>query len=142
MYKTILLIEDDPSLREIYTMALELDDYIVRSAVNGKEGLDLLTGQIDSFIPDCIVTDLRMPVMGGEKFIEILRTSYSERFARVPIIVCTGYGADVKSEWIYARLQKPISLDLLISTVELAIKKFSPTSQPTAPSPTKLSLES
>ncbi len=123
MNKKILLIEDDSSLREIYTMALELDGYEVKSAENGREGLAHLTDPSTSYVPDCIVTDLRMPVMNGETFIEIVRTSYADRFARVPIIVCTAYGADVKKEWIYSRIQKPLSLDLLISTVELAIRK-------------------
>jgi CheY-like chemotaxis protein len=125
MNKQILLIEDDSSLREIYSMALELDGYIVKTAVHGKEALTLLVGSGETYMPDCIVTDLRMPVMNGETFIEILRTSYAERFARVPIIVCTAHGANVNKEWIYSRIQKPLSLDLLISTVELAIRKFS-----------------
>ncbi len=123
MNKKILLLEDDSSLREIYSMALELDGYEVKAAQNGRDGLALLTDPATSYVPDCIVTDLRMPVMNGEKFIEIIRTSYAERFARIPIIVCTAYGAEVNKEWIYSRIQKPLSLDLLISTVELAIRK-------------------
>lgn len=124
MNKKVLLIEDDASLREIYSMALELDGYEVTSAENGREGLALLTNALTPYIPDCVVTDLRMPVMSGEKFIEVIRTSYGERFARVPIIVCTAFGGEVNKEWIFSRIQKPLSLDLLISTVELAIRKY------------------
>lgn len=121
MNKSVLLVEDDPSLREIYSMALELDGYQVKTAANGKEGLALLTDSSLAYIPDCIVTDLRMPVMNGETFIEIIRTSYRERLAGVPVIVCSAHGADVRSDWIYTRIQKPISLDSLIETVEAAI---------------------
>jgi CheY-like chemotaxis protein len=120
MNKRILIIEDDPSLREIYAMALELDGFIVTTAPNGKEALSLLTTP-GGVVPDCIVTDLRMPVMNGETFIEILRTTYPEKFSRVPIIVCTAYGAEVNNKWIYARIIKPIPLDLLVSTVEKAL---------------------
>lgn len=62
----VLVVEDEPMLRDVYVTLFKLQDYVVQSAVNGKDALDVL----GSFKPDVIVLDALMPVMGGIEFLE------------------------------------------------------------------------
>ncbi len=59
--KQVLLIEDDTTLRENTAELLELENYKVISASNGKEGLDLAKKEL----PDVIVCDIMMPKLDG-----------------------------------------------------------------------------
>ena len=59
--KHVLLIEDDGTLRENTAELLELENYKVSTAVNGKEGLDLAKKEV----PDVIVCDIMMPKLDG-----------------------------------------------------------------------------
>ncbi|WP_212006538.1 response regulator [Chitinophaga sp. HK235] len=88
MYKdyVILVLEDDSlnqiAIREaIKTMGIE--PYFVE---NGAEGLELLK-QIK---PDLIITDGKMPVMDGKKFLSILRASSDNNLRNIPVIVASG----------------------------------------------------
>jgi CheY-like chemotaxis protein len=65
----ILLVEDDPSLREIITEALGDDGYSVASADNGATALELARHEA----PDLAIVDLMMPRMDGEQFCSEVR---------------------------------------------------------------------
>ena len=78
----ILIVEDEPDLREIYRLLLERQGYQVRCAHNALEGLS----QLGKCLPDLIVSDLRMPGMSGHKFLGIVRRC----FPTVPVIVISG----------------------------------------------------
>lgn len=69
MNKSILLLDDSPSLRHMIKTALENAGYIVLEAINGLDGLT--KAQETTF--DCIVTDLKMPQMDGLAFIQELK---------------------------------------------------------------------
>lgn len=120
-HKSILVIDDDVSLREIFTMALELEGYEVTACEDGKEALDLLTNIEKHFVPDCIVTDLMMPRMSGNAFVEILKTVFPEKFAHVPIIVISAYGSHLNPAWIFEHLPKPVSLEALVASVQRSL---------------------
>lgn len=62
----ILIVEDDKALNSAYQMILEHEGYEVKTAFDGKDGLELAT----SFKPDIILLDLLMPIMGGISFLE------------------------------------------------------------------------
>jgi DNA-binding response OmpR family regulator len=84
---TVLVIEDDPDMREIEETALGGNGYEVVTAANGREGLDALSARR----PCVIVLDLMMPVMDGLTFL-------AERRKRglgedVPV-VCVSAGGD------------------------------------------------
>lgn len=68
IYK-IAIIEDDPSLVELYRQKFEIEGYNVQTASNGSEGLQL----IETFSPDIILLDLLMPVMSGIEMLHVLR---------------------------------------------------------------------
>lgn len=72
MAKTILLAEDDTPLRTFLSELLaEQGGFEVRAAANGKEALALVEGGL-AF--DALLTDRRMPLMGGEALIAALRS--------------------------------------------------------------------
>src|SRR4051812_18996239 len=61
----ILIVEDNLDIRESFKTVLELEGYLVETASNGKEALDIL-GRIS---PAVIFLDLNMPIMGGREFL-------------------------------------------------------------------------
>lgn len=64
--RRILVVEDDPVLREVYKTILSTQPYICDTAMNGKEALEKC--QTNSY--DLILLDLMMPVMNGIGFLE------------------------------------------------------------------------
>ena len=64
--KTILIVEDEPELAEIYQTLLKQEQYNVLVAHNGKEALKTAKSKE----PDLILLDLRMPIMDGVAFLE------------------------------------------------------------------------
>lgn len=64
--KKVLIVEDEAMLREAYEMVLKFHDYDVTTAANGLLALD----EIDRRLPDLILLDMLMPVMGGEQFLD------------------------------------------------------------------------
>ena len=64
----VLVVEDNPDLNELIAITLR-DRYQVHSAYNGQEGIDLAR----THRPDVIVTDVMMPVLGGEELVDLVR---------------------------------------------------------------------
>jgi two-component system response regulator MprA len=77
----VLVVDDDPQLREALARALELDGYTVATANNGAQALDGITHDR----PDVMVLDVMMPYVGG---LDVCRT-LRERRDRLPILVLT-----------------------------------------------------
>lgn len=119
--KKILLVEDDLSLLEIFTMALELKGYEVFQAKNGMEALEVIFEKDADSLPDCIVLDILMPHMNGNSFLNVLHNSYRSFFEDVPVIVCTAWKGEVNSKYVHKQIQKPVSLDYLTSVVDEAL---------------------
>jgi DNA-binding response OmpR family regulator len=67
--KRVLVVDDDPDIRELLFTALEDEGFEVVPAGNGQEALAI----IKTFRPDVIVLDLMMPVMDGWQFARELR---------------------------------------------------------------------
>ncbi|HEX6263239.1 MAG TPA: response regulator [Actinomycetota bacterium] len=82
--KTILLVEDDDSVRQLVRVTLELHDFDVVEASGAAEGLELL----ERHRPDAIVLDLMMPGMGGERLLTQLRAAPATR--DTPVVVVSG----------------------------------------------------
>lgn len=68
MLPSVMIVEDDEVIREIYVLKFELEGHKVVGAENGRVALDML----DSFQPNIILLDMMMPVMGGLEFMEHL----------------------------------------------------------------------
>jgi DNA-binding response OmpR family regulator len=82
--KTVLLVEDDDSVRQLVKITLEMNDYTVVEAEDGLEGLLLL----DLHRPDAVVLDLMMPDVGGERMLAQLRATPQSK--RTPVVIITG----------------------------------------------------
>ena len=95
----ILIVDDDPDLREFLRLMLTSMGFEVTSAANGQEALNDLEGHD----PDLILLDMKMPVMDGWEFCRVLEG----RDSRPPIVVLTaapdpaGRAAEVHAEgWL------------------------------------------
>lgn len=78
----ILIVDDEPSLRELGTTLLTAQGYEVRSAGDGFEALSALKQSM----PDIIISDLQMPNMNGFEFLSVVR----RRFPTIPVIAISG----------------------------------------------------
>jgi CheY-like chemotaxis protein len=110
---SILIVEDDQSIRETFKLALEVEGYTVFTASNGKEGLELLP-QMPR--PCLILLDLMMPVMDGWGFVDALDKSVA--LASIPVVVVTAFNEKAKSIRAKQIIKKPVDLDLLFVIVK------------------------
>lgn len=85
MSHSVLLIEDDQELRKLYRSILEKAGYTVSETANGAEALQFLL----NYTPDLIITDMLMPMLGGEAVIQRIRQMPALRNTR--LIVLTAY---------------------------------------------------
>ena len=122
MKKQILIVEDEPEIRECARLALIKAGYKVTLAGDGKEALDYIR---DNGSFDLIVTDLHMPVMGGFELIETLIGIGS----KIPVLVISGF----LEEGIIPKLQsldgsdilcKPFTLQELAKKVESILARM------------------
>jgi CheY-like chemotaxis protein len=109
----ILIVEDDPGIREILCLALELEGYAVATAADGHEGLETLKviGR-----PCLILLDLMMPVMNGWQFAEAIGKDVT--LAQIPIAVVTAYAERASSIKAQAVIRKPVDMDVLLKLVK------------------------
>ena len=115
----ILVIDDEKNIREGLQMALEDEGYEVLTAEDGADGLHKALSEM----VDLVITDLRMPGIGGQ---EILRRVTSET-PGVPVIVLTGHGTvetavEAMRMGAYDFLTKPLDLDRLSLLVKRALQ--------------------
>jgi PAS domain S-box-containing protein len=113
----VLLVEDEPSVRDITAKMLERLGYEVTATAAPKQALDLASG-LDF---DLLVTDLVLPGMNGQRLASELRS----RKADLRVVYVSGYARDgLKEEDLGQRiwfLQKPYSVDDLSRTVRSAL---------------------
>ncbi len=74
----ILVVEDDPALSDAFSIVLRKEGYEVVVAFNGKEALQ----KVEGAMPDLILLDLLMPIMGGKEFLEKFNNTND-----IPVIV-------------------------------------------------------
>jgi len=103
---TVLLFDDDASVREPLRRLLTEAGYEVRTASDGKEALELL--KTGGAIPELFLLDLMMPEMTGLELITTLRINPS--WADVPVVVLTGTrGYSAEELKVDAVLLKPFN---------------------------------
>lgn len=78
---TILVVEDDRELRQLFNRVLTQNGYFVREAKNGKEALDALEQEY----VDLIISDIMMPVMDGYELVRSLRDAEIQ----IPVLMIT-----------------------------------------------------
>ncbi len=118
--KKILVIEDDPNIREVLKLALDFEGYEVVTAQNGKEGIEKLDKNPTAGL---ILLDLMMPVMNGWEFVDELKSR--NQLGNVPIIVVSAYSERAKSIECSDFVLKPLELDSLLQSVKKNYKEMS-----------------
>lgn len=81
--RTVLLVDDSPSVRTVLRIALEREGYSVLEAEDGEAALEILDGRSMSVV----VSDLAMPRMDGMTFLRTL--SVHPRYKFTPVLVLT-----------------------------------------------------
>lgn len=84
----IAIIEDDPTISQMYRMKFEADGFEVHLAANGEIGVEL----VEKFHPDIILLDLQMPEMDGVEALRIIRGK--DWGKTVPVIILTNLGEE------------------------------------------------
>ena len=105
--KRILLVDDEPSVREAFRMMLMFDGHGVTEANDGAEALDLFTkGQFD-----LVATDFEMPVMKGNE----LAVRIKNLSPKQPILMITAYEKELgdSENPVDGILTKPFTMDNL-----------------------------
>lgn len=116
--QTILLIEDDPNIRDVISLALDFEGYEVIEAINGLEGWKHLEEGLE---PNLIILDLMMPVMNGWEFLD--KVKMQPKYNLYPIVVASAYSDKTVRFKNSPFLEKPIDLSTLIQTVKKYIKE-------------------
>ncbi|MEA5551079.1 response regulator transcription factor [Anabaena cylindrica UHCC 0172] len=117
MSAQLLLVDDEPGLREAVKEYLQESGFSVQTASNAREGWDLM----QQSTPDLVISDIMMPQVDGYQFLKQLRED--PRFQALPVVFLTakgmtgdriqGYQAGVD-----AYLPKPFDPDELVAIIE------------------------
>jgi DNA-binding NtrC family response regulator len=117
---SILVVDDDPDIREVLADRLESLGYRVLTAANGMEGLETLERQN----PQLVLLDIEMPGMNGLEMLGQIR----KREHDVPVIMITAYGTieravEAMKEGAYDFIPKPFEPDHVALIVSKALER-------------------
>ncbi len=115
----ILIVDDDPSLLRLLGIRLSAAGYDVESAANAKIAL----GRLQNFIPQVVISDLRMEGMDGMALFEQIRVQHPN----IPVVIMTAHGTipdaiNATKQGVFSFLTKPFESQELLDTVEQAIR--------------------
>jgi len=114
----ILVVEDDPSLREALMDTLELSGYTAHAAADGEQALAWMEGGDLDVRPGLVLSDVQMPGMDGHALLRSLK----RRWPEVPVLLMTAYGqidlaVQAMREGAADYLPKPFEPDRLLAAV-------------------------
>jgi two-component system response regulator AtoC len=120
--RRVLVADDEENLRLVLRTLLRRHGYEVETAATGEEALSL----VDSFGPDVVLTDVRMPKMGGLDLLQTLRAKGNE----ATVIVMSAYGnmdlaIEAMKAGAYDYVQKPFKPDEVVLTLRKAEERES-----------------
>ncbi len=115
----ILVVEDEPLVREVIEVYLREDHHLVRTAVNGRDGLE----KYRTGIFDLVITDRSMPEVNGD----VLAAEIKKLSPHQPVILLTGFGdlmsgAGEKPEGVDLVVSKPFTLISLREAIAKAVR--------------------
>jgi DNA-binding NtrC family response regulator len=115
--KTILIVDDEESIRESISQILIIKGYSVLSAENGLEAFELVKKEPIDFI----ISDIRMPKCDGATLLELVK----KHNPHIPMILITGY-SDISVEDLLKKgansvIVKPFRIQNLLRTIEEAL---------------------
>src|SRR5690606_8080097 len=108
----ILVVEDDPEIRDLVAEILRDEGYEVESAANGQEALEIL--RTPGHVPSVMLLDLMMPVLSGPELLEILAEDGTVPDLPVVVISAMSCGS---APGVRRFLRKPVSSETLRQVV-------------------------
>lgn len=117
MSDKLLLVDDEPGLREAVQAYLSQSGFTVEVATNGQEGLE----KLQQDIPDLVITDIMMPEVDGYQLLKQMRDD--PRLKSIPVVFLTARGMTSDRIQGYqarcdAYISKPFDPDELVAVVE------------------------
>ncbi len=116
----ILIVDDERSIRNSLAELLEMEGYSVIKAEDGEQALELIANEEISLI----ISDIKMPKMDGDQFLNIVTNSYPE----IPMIMISGHGSiesavDCIHKGAADFVEKPIDMNRMLVSVKNALDK-------------------
>lgn len=114
----VLVVDDDPILRQSLVRLLEEEGYVVDDASDGVDALARISEQA----PDAILLDVLMPRMNGKQFLEALRRS--QRTSAIPVVVMTAVSGMMPQHTAVdpdELVEKPFDVEDLLNKIALAV---------------------
>ncbi len=128
MPEKILIVDDDPDMRDALTIILESQDYEIVTAQDGLEALATLKAEK----PDLMLLDLLMPKMDGFAVLKELQDERWDKYRNIPIVVLSSvreeasrrrYELETALELkVDDYIEKPVSPDILLKRVGNLLK--------------------
>ncbi|GIW70508.1 MAG: hypothetical protein KatS3mg102_0050 [Planctomycetota bacterium] len=94
---TILVVDDEPHIRQLFTRYLSAEGYRVVSAPDGERAAQL----VREVLPDLVVTDIKMPRMDGYELCRTIKESWETQ--HIPVVMVSALGAS----WTSTRPSTP-----------------------------------
>lgn len=116
----VLVIDDNPAIRDMVVWALELDGFEAAQAAEGQEALDwMYNAAREGRYPSVILLDLAMPGMDGKTFLEHLHVQWEPSHPLPSIIIITAVtkGPEVNSPGVEQVVMKPFHVRDLLDLV-------------------------
>jgi DNA-binding NtrC family response regulator len=107
---TVLLVEDEPAIRQLMAQVLALEGFRVFQARHGAEALDVYRAHGDAV--DLLITDVRMPFLSDIGLVDELR----QRRPTLKVLFITGYPSDRTANDY--QLVKPFTRDDFVATIQ------------------------
>ena len=120
----VMIVDDEENVRKVLRLTLTKAGYDVVEAKHGGEGIETIGADDNAFMPDVIISDIRMPKINGLEAIAF----FQQQYPSVPIIVVTGFpdqkmATDLLTRGVYDYLVKPVEKDKLLTTVQGAMEQ-------------------
>ena len=125
--KTVLVVDDDPDIRELITWKLSQAGYTTLAAADGEAGLAAaVAGDAEGRVPDLVVVDWMMPKMTGIEVCRALRDN--EVTSRIPIILLTAKAQEAEVERGFAAgvddyIVKPFSPREMLGRIQAVLAR-------------------
>ena len=113
---TVLVVEDEPVIRELMAILLEEEGYAVRQAEDGVEALET----VDQHPIDLVLSDVKMPRLDGASLARHLR----ERGDPIPVVLMSAVYAEVDLPGVRF-MRKPVNCEHLLDIIAAALRESS-----------------